>query len=516
MKSMSGFGGGVASLSMKSASGGDQYSGLISNGLDILLDAGNPSSYSGSGSTITNIAPSGTSFGNATIKQGTYTANTQGAAGFQNLRAYIDGFGTITYPTFTYNCWVNFQGDGSYNTIIDQNDDNWFFGLQSNKLITYDTTYDSYRELKIAKWYNVCVTHTQGGTTKFYVNGVFVRETYGTSTFSPNFQRWSFGAGGVGANNNGNEGFTGYIALISIYNRSLSATEIKTNFDALASRYDYASGSISTNNLVCHLDGNNSSSFSGSHGTTGGTWNDLSGNNHNFTVTDAIFRDSGDFAAPTQGYGGSGVPGGRRYFDFDGTNDFAQGSAFNFGTNSFTIGMWCMITSFDVLNDAFFSTRDTGAASNFSSNSFEIRRNGSNANGYPRWEHRMQESPSVKFEVGDGTGSQSGKFINARWYYWVTTFENSSSSPYGTVKIYLSSYNIMDNYGMVEIVSGTSAAANGGQHNFTQNNVVYLMKNRPSSRFTSGFLAELHVYKGSALSLSEITANFNATKGRYF
>ena len=93
----------------------------------------------------------------------------------------------------------------------------------------------------------------------------------------------------------------------------------------------------------------------------------MSGNSHNFTVTDAIFRDSGDFAAPTQGYGGSGIPGGRRYFDFDGTNDFAQGSAFNFGTNSFTIGMWCMITSFDVLNDAFFSTRDTGAASNFSS-----------------------------------------------------------------------------------------------------------------------------------------------------
>ena len=89
MKSMSGFGGGVASLSMKSAASGEQYSGLISNGLEVLLDAGNSSSYSGSGSTITNIAPSGTPFGNATIKQGTYTANTQGAAGFQNLRAYI-------------------------------------------------------------------------------------------------------------------------------------------------------------------------------------------------------------------------------------------------------------------------------------------------------------------------------------------------------------------------------------------------------------------------------------------
>ena len=514
---MSGFGGGVASLSMKSASaGGDQYSGLISNGLEVLLDAGNSSSYSGSGSTITNIAPSGTPFGNATIKQGTYTANTQGAAGFQNLKAYIDIGSTITYPTLTYNCWVNFQGGSSYNTIIDQGDDNWFFGVDQNDLITYDPTIRTQRELKIAKWYNVCVAHTQGGKTRFYVNGVLVFESPTNSSRAPNFTRWSLGGGGVSSSSDGNEGFIGYISLISIYDRELSAAEIKTNFDALASRYDYASGSISTNNLVCHLDGNNSSSFSGSHGTVGGTWNDLSGNNHNFTVTGATFRDSGDYGTASEGYGGSmGIPGGRRYFQFLGVSDFAQGSAFNFGTNSFTIGMWCLIASFDILNDAFFSTHDTGATTNFSSNSFEIRRNGTDANGYPRWEHRMQESPSVKFEVGDGTGSQSGKFINGRWYYWVTTFENSSSSPYGTVKMYLSSYNIMDNYGMVEIVSGTSAAANGGQHNFTQNNVVYLMKNRPSVRYTDGFLAELHVYKGSALSLSEITANYNATKGRY-
>jgi len=504
MKSMSGFGGGVASLSMKSAAGGQQYSGLISNGLEILLDATNSSSYSGSGTTITNIAPSGTPFGNATIKQGTYNANTQGVAGFQNLRAWIDGFGTITYPTFTYNVWVNFQGDNSYNTIIDQNNDQWFFGLKDQRVMTYNLGYYTTRYLKIAKWYNLCVAHTQGGNTKFYVNGVPVYDTGGaTSSAQPSFTNWSFGAGGVSSSSNGDEPFIGVISLISIYDRELSATEIKTNFDALASNYDYASGSISSSNLICHLDANNSSSYGGS----GTTWSDLSSSTNNFTLA------SGG-ATPTYT---SSV--GISYFQFDGTDDYASNShptAFDFGTDSFTIGMWCMINSFDVLNDAFFSTHDTGASTNFSTNSFEIRRNGSDANGYPRWEHRMQESPSVKFEVGDGTGSQSGKFINDRWYYWVTTFENSSSSPYGTVKIYLSSYSIMDNYGMVERVSGTSAAANGGQHNFTQNNVVYLGKNRPHTRFTHGRIAELHVYKGSALSLSEITANFNATKGRYF
>ena len=170
--------------------------------------------------------------------------------------------------------------------------------------------------------------------------------------------------------------------------------------------------------------------------------------------------------------------------------------------------MWVYLDTFDVLNDVFFATHDTTAGSNFSTNSFEVRRNGnSSSNGYPRWEHRMQESPSVKFEVGTGAAGETGHFTGGKWHYYVCTFENSSSSPYGTVKLYLNSSLI---------VSGSSAAANGGQHNFTQNNVVYLGKNRPSVRYMDGRIAQLHVYKGSALTASEVEHNYDATKGSYF
>ena len=53
MKSMSGFGGGVASLMMKTAAGGG---GIVTNNLVLHLDAGNSSSYSGSGTTWTDLS----------------------------------------------------------------------------------------------------------------------------------------------------------------------------------------------------------------------------------------------------------------------------------------------------------------------------------------------------------------------------------------------------------------------------------------------------------------------------
>ena len=52
---MSGFGGGVASLSMKST-GGD---GIVTNNLVLHLDAGDSSSYSGSGTTWTDLSGQG-------------------------------------------------------------------------------------------------------------------------------------------------------------------------------------------------------------------------------------------------------------------------------------------------------------------------------------------------------------------------------------------------------------------------------------------------------------------------
>ena len=64
--------------------------------------------------------------------------------------------------------------------------------------------------------------------------------------------------------------------------------------------FSFALKSQVTNGLVLHLDARDTNSYSGS----GNTWNDLSGNNYNATISGATFNSSG------------------KYFYFDGSNDY--------------------------------------------------------------------------------------------------------------------------------------------------------------------------------------------------
>ena len=85
MKSMSGFGGGVASLSMKSAGAGGG-GGIVTNNLVLHLDAGDSNSYSGSGTTWTDLSGQGN---HATlINNPTYSSNNEGYLSFDGSNDY--------------------------------------------------------------------------------------------------------------------------------------------------------------------------------------------------------------------------------------------------------------------------------------------------------------------------------------------------------------------------------------------------------------------------------------------
>ena len=223
-------------------------SGIIATGLDILLDAGNSNSYSGSGTTWTNLAPSSSPFSNATLSSNsgsnTYSSNNSGY--FDECRAFVPVTGstyvtdgtTITYPTMTYSVWCYPDNLSGYQTLIDQGNDKWYFGFNGTALITYGPTTGTIAGTAANNnWYNFTMTHTQNGVNKFYVNGTKIKETGATYNNAPTFSNWSFGAGSVSATSAGNEGFQGYIAAIAVYNRALSATEVLQNHNALKSRF---------------------------------------------------------------------------------------------------------------------------------------------------------------------------------------------------------------------------------------------------------------------------------------
>ena len=213
----------------------------VTDGLVIALDAGNTKSYPGSGTTWKNIATEG-SFGDATLKTGgslnTYSSNNGGY--FSLPRAYITNPGSSPFTTFTYSVWCRTPNLEGYQSMIDQGNDDFLFTFLSDQLMIYDPNEavpTSSFTVVVDTWYNVVATHTHTGPISFYVDGELVHTSSSSYSTSHNFTNWSFGAGSVDSTVDGNEVWDGFISSISIYNRSLTAAEVKQNYDALKGRY---------------------------------------------------------------------------------------------------------------------------------------------------------------------------------------------------------------------------------------------------------------------------------------
>tara|TARA_R100000234_G_C4991269_1_gene175689 strand:- start:517 stop:1218 length:702 start_codon:yes stop_codon:yes gene_type:complete len=218
-------------------------SSIITDDLVIHLDAGDSSSYSGSGSTWTNIAPSGTSWGNATLKtsSGLNTYSSSDGGYFTTPRAYIPHpSGSGTFTTFTYSVWCYpTTVSGGYDTLFDQDNDKWFIGLMNDTFITYNPTFNvSDFDLLANNWYNLVVAHTHTQAVRFYSNGQ-LKFTSTTNSTSHTFSNISIGAGGVTSSSTGDETWPGRIASILIYDTELTASEVTTNYNAEKARFGY-------------------------------------------------------------------------------------------------------------------------------------------------------------------------------------------------------------------------------------------------------------------------------------
>lgn len=87
-----------------------QAPAIITNGLVLNLDAGNPASYSGSGTTWTDLSGNGNN--GTLVNSPTYNANNQGYLSFNGSNTYVDlpassssfnvGSGDFTIETWVY------------------------------------------------------------------------------------------------------------------------------------------------------------------------------------------------------------------------------------------------------------------------------------------------------------------------------------------------------------------------------------------------------------------------------
>jgi hypothetical protein len=216
------------------------------SGLVLALDAGNTKSYSGSGTTWTDLSGNGNA--GALTNGPTYSSANGGSIVFDGVDDFIQLAGTnFSLNTMTISAWnysSNFNQNGfmfekttngsvntQYSLFYNSSNDIYYrtYGLSTLDLTINITTAGVVNN----QWNNVVATF-DGTTKRIYVNGI-LRAT--SATLTGTVTQNTTGAAFIGIYGGGGYPFNGRISNTSIYNKALSATEVSQNFNALRGRY---------------------------------------------------------------------------------------------------------------------------------------------------------------------------------------------------------------------------------------------------------------------------------------
>lgn len=220
-------------------------SSIVTNGLVLCTDAGNPRSYSGTGTIWADISGSGY---NSTLTNGpVYTSSS--ANSYFTFDGIDDFSISPNYQTFgndmTWEAWVYCTQDiSTYNMFMGRYLPyfSFFSGNRlyfSNNIGGSQQTIQTASNLSLNTWYYAAFTtsYTNPNTTmKIYTNSV---ET-ASASYPGTQQQYSNGFM-IGDGNNGSNTswypFKGRISNVKVYNRTLTPAEIVQNFNAMRGRY---------------------------------------------------------------------------------------------------------------------------------------------------------------------------------------------------------------------------------------------------------------------------------------
>jgi hypothetical protein len=305
---------------------------VISDGLVLYLDATNTRSYSGTGSTWTDL--SGYGYNSTLVSSPTYINNKYGQLAFNGSTQYA----TVPYTstlwngqTFTLSVWAKKIGTGDQGTrgiMISKNInyiDHAFNGKtmasfrnnSGGQYLIYGNDPASYNE-----WRHYAVTY-DGTMGILYENGAATGSTtlamvVNSTSADLHIGRWD----------GGSHYFNGCISGAMVYNRALSADEVLQNYNATKYKY-ILKENIVTSGLSLYHDFSDyrSAPF------TGVVINDVSGG---LGLTSQLFNG----AAYSSDGGGSIV--------LDGTNDYVllPTNFFNHNSGSpFSVSVWFKTTA---------------------------------------------------------------------------------------------------------------------------------------------------------------------------
>lgn len=224
----------------------------ITDGLTVCLDAKDPNSYSGTGTTWTDVSSTGF---NGTISSAVYNSSgyfsCNGTNQYMSVNTDVNNNSTLNNCK-TWEIWINpdtIPASGTFSNIF-QKSPNWNAGdtigmqfIYGNLRFSYGTNWGgliitSNSNLSTGNWYQIvgiASTSSTLITQKGYLNGVFKNSQNYTidntnillPTNSQNL-KLSTGSGAY---------FHGKTAILRIYNRVLSDDEILQNYNSTKSRF---------------------------------------------------------------------------------------------------------------------------------------------------------------------------------------------------------------------------------------------------------------------------------------
>jgi hypothetical protein len=223
--------------------------GVITSGLTFYLDAANPTSYPGSGTTWNDISGNGYQF--SLSGSPTYSTTYGGRFIYNSPTDLIYSNTNVTgiTPTLSIDMWFmpNIGSDSQtfYDLMSGANCGDLLFGMHRDTIFPLtkvlnmagqcDTPFASTSgstTLTDGTWYMGSVTY-DGSQVKLYINGSLELTASRSGSFNSSEQIF---LGGV---NVSTEEFRGSIAVARLYNRTLNGSEVTQNFNSQKYRYGY-------------------------------------------------------------------------------------------------------------------------------------------------------------------------------------------------------------------------------------------------------------------------------------
>ena len=213
---------------------------IPTNGLQLYLDAGNASSYSGSGTSWNDLSGNGR---NGTLTNGpTYSSADGGSIVFDGSNDYVQCTGSLTVTAATFVTWIRRNGNqGQYDGILFSRGANTTgMNFQSSNQLGYHwndagNTYNWQSGLTIPNltWCMIAVSVTSTAAT------AYLCQSGGTTTATNTVNHGSSNLNDIkiALDDAAARYFNGNIATAQLYNIALSAAEITQNFNALRGRY---------------------------------------------------------------------------------------------------------------------------------------------------------------------------------------------------------------------------------------------------------------------------------------